>query len=118
LLIFRLLAVEYIKNILDILINSIALSFNENDNDSNSRLAIYVDSIKRLNPFDLIIKYFFEFEFNNIYQKLFEDIIALLINKHTPEKLLKSFFIENKFIEKFIDNTVNNYFFKFRYFIF
>jgi len=67
-----------------------------------------------LNPFDLLINYFFEFEFNNVYQKLFEEIIVLLINKHTPKDLLECFFIKNEFTKKFVDQSVNNYLFKFR----
>lgn len=101
------MAVEYFKNILDILINSIALSY-------NPRLDQYIEKIIELNIFDLLMKYFIEFEFNNIYQKLFEDIIVLLTNKYTPELLLKSFFIDNDFIKKFIDHAVNNNIFKYR----
>ena len=98
---------EYFKNILDILINSFALSY-------NSRLDTYIDRIVELNPFEFLIKYFEEFEFNNIYQRLFEDIIILLLNKHVPEKLMKSFFIDNDYVGKFIDYSVNNSLFKFR----
>ena len=104
---FRLLSVEYFKNILDITINSFALSY-------NSRVQLYLQKIISLNPFEKLISYFFEFEFNNVYQKLFEDIVVLLINKHTPEELIKSFFVDNDFIGKFIDHSINNYLFKFR----
>lgn len=99
--------VEYFKNILEILINSIALSY-------NPRLDVYIDKIVELNIFDILLKYFIEFEFNNIYQKLFEDIFVLLTNKYTPERLLKTFLIDNDFIKKFIDYSINNNFFKFR----
>jgi hypothetical protein len=90
------------------LINSYALSYN------NTRLDLYLDEVLKFNPFALLIKYFIEFEFNNIYQRLFEDIILLLTNKHTPEKLLESFFIKNQFIEKLVDFTINKNCFKFR----
>lgn len=101
------MAVEYIKNILDITINSYALSY-------NSRIEIYIQNIVRLNPFDKLIDYFFEFEFNNIYQKYFADIVNLLLNKFTSEELIKNFFIQNNFIGKFIDYSLNNHLFKFR----
>jgi hypothetical protein len=99
--------VEYFKNILDILINSFALSY-------NSRLDTYIEKIVELNPFELLINYFEEFEFNNIYQRLFEDIIILLLNKQVPEKLMKCFFIDNDYVSKFVDYSVNNSLFKFR----
>jgi hypothetical protein len=77
-------------------------------------LELYLEHVLKFNPFSLLIKYFIEFEFNNAYQRLFEDIILLLINKNTPEKLLKSFFIDNEFIDKFVDFTVNKNYFKFK----
>lgn len=106
LLILRLLSVEYIKNILDITINSSALN-------NNSRIELYIQKIIGLNPFNLLIEYFFEFEFNNMYQKYFADIVTLLLNKFTPEDLIRNFFIKNNFIEKFIEYSVNNHLFKF-----
>ena len=77
-------------------------------------MELYLEHVLKFNPFSLLIKYFIEFEFNNAYQRLFEDIILLLINKNTPEKLLKSFFIDNEFIDKFVDFTVNKNYFKFK----
>lgn len=103
------MSVEYIKNFLDITINSFTLAF-------NSRIKIYIENIIRLNPFEKLIEYFFEFEFNNIYQKYFADIVTLLLNKFTPEDFIKCFLNENEnnFIGKFIDYSVNNHLFKFK----
>ena len=101
------MSVEYLKNILDITINSFALSY-------NTRIEAYIAKIVELNPFEKLIEYFFEFEFNNIFQNHFSDIVTLLLNKFTPEELVKNFFIENNFIEKFVENTVNKHLFTFR----
>lgn len=72
---------------------------------------IYIENINELNPFKYLIKYFNEFEFNNIYQKLYEDIVVLLTNKFTPEKILENFLIENEFFDNLINNTINQYLF-------
>lgn len=72
---------------------------------------IYIENINELNPFKYLIKYFNEFEFNNIYQKLYEDIVVLLTNKFTPQKILENFLIENEFFDNLINNTINQYLF-------
>lgn len=67
-----------------------------------------------MNPFNILIDYYFEFEFNNVYQKLFEHLIILLVNLHTPTNIVKLFFEDCDFLGKFINYTINNYTFKYK----
>jgi hypothetical protein len=99
--------VEYIKNILDITINSYALSY-------NTRISQHIEKIIGLNPFILLLNHFFEFEFNSAYQKLFEQIIILISNVHTPISLIDLLFEKSEFIQKFIDYSLNKFSFKYK----
>ena len=53
--------------------------------------------------FDLSLKYFFKFEENNIYQRIFIDIIRIISFERVPNYLIQYFIqIQNIFIEKII----------------
>lgn len=103
----RLLSIEYIKYILDITINSYALSF-------NSKISQHIEKIIELNPFNLLINHFFEFEFNSVLQKLFEQIVILICNIHTPISLIDLFFVNCEFVKKFVEYSMNKYNFQYK----
>lgn len=92
---------------MDITINSYALSY-------NTRISQHIEKIIELNPFNLLLNHFFEFEFNSAYQKLFEQIIILISNIHTPNTLIDLLFRNCKFVEKFIDYSINKFSFRFK----
>ncbi len=100
-------SVEYIKNVLDITINSYALSY-------NTRISQHIEKIIELNPFNLLLDHFFEFEFNSVFQKLFEQIVILIANLHTPTSLIDLLFVTSNFIKKFTEYSMNKYTFRFK----
>lgn len=67
-----------------------------------------------MNPFNILIDHFLEFEFNNIYQQLFKQIIILITNGSTPENLVKVVFEDCGIIEKLIEYNLNNNTFRFK----
>lgn len=99
---------EYIKLLLDIAINSSALSV-------NSRVDQHIQKLIDLNPFNILLKHFFEYEFNNVFQKLYEKIVVLITNQRTPTNLIDVFFIKSKFFEKFTNFTMDKFTFKYKY---
>jgi hypothetical protein len=81
-----LVELEYVKSIVDILINAMAKGlFVDKLNN------IFLKIIKN-NFFIKAIEYFYSHEFNNSYQKLFEQLIILITNKYSPKNLLEYVF--------------------------
>ena len=103
---------ECLKTILDLYIN-----FYQNDNlidNLNSSLQIIVDS----KIFEKMIKIYFDYPMNNLYQNLFDQIIQISINAISPEILINSIFKINSdskqnLIYLIIQNIVNLNEFKF-----
>lgn len=95
------------KNILNITINSYALSY-------NTRISQHIEKIIQLNPFYLLLTHFLEFEFNSVFQKLYEQIVILMTNLHTPSSLIDLFFINSHFVDKFTEFSINKYSFRFK----
>ena len=97
---------ECLKTILDLYIN-----FYQNDNlidNLNSSLQIIVDS----KIFEKMIKIYFDYPMNNLYQNLFDQIIQISINSISPEILINSIFKINSDPKKnliylIIQNIVN-----------
>ena len=106
--IFRLLIVEYIRNFLDININSFSID------SSNLKTLDNINKIIQLNPFNLLLEHFFEFELNNVFQKLFEHLIILLTNNHTPVNLVIFIFEDCKYLEKLIEFNLTKIYFRFK----
>jgi hypothetical protein len=50
------------------------------------------------------------YEFNSIYQKEFENVILLICNKHTPEKLVKHVLTESDLVHSIIENSIDSHF--------
>jgi len=56
--------------------------------DLDSSLLNLLDTIISTNVFVAIIENFYEFEWNNLYQKTFEQIFILIVYKTSPNKLI------------------------------
>ena len=77
---------ECLKTILDLYIN-----FYQNDNlidNLNSSLQIIINS----KIYEKMIKIYFDYPMNNLYQNLFDQIIQISINSISPEILINSIF--------------------------
>lgn len=82
----KLLEFEYLKTFVDILINGYA-------NDLyTDKIINNFENLIRSNFFKIAIEHFYTHEFNNIFQKLFEQLFILACNKHSPEILVKHIF--------------------------
>jgi hypothetical protein len=66
------------------------------------------------NIFKVAIKYLIEFDMNNIYQKLFEQMILVLTNKYASQIIIDHIFKELDFLSLLIDNCQNNVKFVFK----
>jgi hypothetical protein len=80
----------------------------------NTRISHHIEKIIELNPFNLLIDNFFEFEFNSVLQKLFEQIVILISNAHTPSSLIDLLFVNCDFVKKFVEFSMNKYSFKYK----
>ena len=97
----RLTQVEYFRSILDILVNANSLNVLQDEINDIIKLA----NEKKI--FWNLIEMFYAYEFNNMYQTIFRQIITIILNENSPEILVKSFFIDNG-NEKFIPLLVKH----------
>jgi hypothetical protein len=104
----KLLEIEYIKSILDIIINGYA------NNVLTERFENNLNTILDSEMFQLSIANFFEFEFNNIYQNIFQQVIVILVNKYTPKIIIDHLFKDLNLMGVLIDNCEKNLNFKFQ----
>jgi hypothetical protein len=96
--------IEYFRTIIDIIINSNSNSFYQNEIEELIKIANDKKIFWNINDI------FFNYEFNNIFQIYYLQIIKSILNKFTPELLVKYFFIENerKLIQLLIEHLINN----------
>jgi hypothetical protein len=73
-----------------------------------------LDKIIESGIFKESISNFFEFEFNNQYQKYFDQLIIIITNKHSLPKLVSHVFSECDLLNKIIDVCQNNMKFNFK----
>jgi hypothetical protein len=64
--------------------------------------------------FKAAIEYFFEFDLNNLYQKLFEQLITLLSNKFTCKLLIDHIFVELALLDDIINKVETRLFYTFK----
>lgn len=103
----RLCEFEYFKTVVDILINAYA------SNLFVEKLDVCLDKILESKILEVAISSFFEFEFNNLYQKLFEQLIILINNKYTPGKLVKKIYEGCDFLNAIVNKCEQDLKFKF-----
>jgi hypothetical protein len=97
----KIFELDYIKDILEIVINA------ESINYSNPKLNEIIEKAIVSNVFKKMIEYFYEHQWNNMYQKSFDNVVSILLNKYTNKKLAKNFFFECEFLD-FITNNIFN----------
>ena len=105
----KLLQVEYFRTIIDIIINSNSKNLFKKEIEELINIANDKKIFWTLNDI------FFSYEFNNIFQIYYIQIITSVLNKFSPESLLNYFFsdssdIENhrKLIDLLINHLINN----------
>ena len=85
----RLAIMEYLKSVIELVVYGIASNLGL-EKSLKKLIIIIVDS----NVLEAVINNFFKFEWNNLYQNLFYDIIKVILHKTAPFEL--------------IDNVINN----------
>lgn len=104
---YKLHQVEFFKTILDIIVNAHSKKYHESD------IEVIVKMIKDSFIFKHLIELFFSFEFNNIYQNTFGQIMTLILNQHCPSELISHVFKEENIIDKMQNHLINNWVFSF-----
>ena len=104
---YKIVEFEYIVLIFDL----VAAVFKNNNikiiDIANKSLDLLIDKFIDLKILDIIVKYFFLYEWNSFYQNMFERLVSCLIQKNIPEKLIASFFSSSGLIEKIVENCFN-----------
>jgi hypothetical protein len=103
-----LLQIEYIKTVLDIIVNGYANNLITENIESKLRSILDTELFKNC------INNLFQFEYNNLYQRIFEQIILILVNKHTPKIIIDHLFVELDLPSTLIKNCEKNLNFKFK----
>ena len=85
----KVLQTEYIRSLLDLLVNSHASYFHRKEID------IIITLLNKKNIFWALHKIFFDFPFSNIFQIYYSQIIDIITNIYTPDSLVKHFFLGN-----------------------
>ena len=101
---YRIYEFEYIQLIFELLMNVL------NNNNLNQfeivikNIDILIDKFIELKVFDTVVKYFFLYEWNSVYQNIFRKLVSFVICSNVPERLINNFFVDSKFIEKSIEH--------------
>ena len=108
----KLIQTEYIKTILDILVNSYFSGYHK------KKIEKVINIANNQNIFWNLHNLFFLFPFSNIYQIYYNQIIEIILNENSPNCLIDSFLkekIDNKnIVNIFIDKILNNLIFNFK----
>ena len=108
----KLAQIEFFRSILDILINAYAKEYFKENIEEIIKLA------EEKNIFWILNEIFLKFEFNNMFQILYLQIITIAINKFSPEILVKSLLINSKenknLINVLIDHSLKSLKFKYK----
>jgi len=91
----RLSKIEYIKSVLEVIVNSNScLNYS-----SNEAFKDLIHKFSSANFFGKLTECFFSFEWNNMYQKAYENLISLIANRFTPEAIVRMMIEEIKLPE-------------------
>ena len=80
----KILQIEYIKTVVDILVNSNAAKFHEN------KLEAIVNAANEQKIFWSCHELFFDFPFSNIYQIYYSQIMNIICNENSPKCLVEA----------------------------
>ena len=109
----KLTQIEYLRSILDIMINSYAKGYLKEDIEKLIGVA------KEKNIFSAINYIFLNYEFNNLFQTLYLQILIIVLNEYSPQNLIEYFFNDiltstgKTFLESLLDNFLNKLNFQF-----
>ena len=108
----KLAQIEFFRSILDILVNAYAKEYLKENIEEIIKLA------EEKNIFWILHEIFLKFEFNNIFQTLYLQIITIAINKFSPKILVKSLLINSKenknLINVLIEHSLKSLKFKYK----
>ena len=108
----RILQIEYIKTVIDILVNANAAKYHDN------KLEAIVNAANEQNIFWNSHELFFDFPFSNIYQIYYSQIMNIICNENSPKCLVEAALNENvgekrNLIQFYIDKLLSNMKFSF-----
>ena len=101
----RYTQLEYFRSVLELIVYGIASQL-ELDGDLMNMLKQIINT----KVFEAIIFNFFEYEWNNLYQKVLEQIFNLIIYKSSPPELIENVLYTCKFIEIMISKIIKQKF--------
>jgi len=84
----RLAQFDYLKTTFEILLNVYACDYYA----LHEKIDFFFENLINFKFFEVSIKNFYIFEFNNFYQKSFEHLVILICNKYTPGMLIHHIF--------------------------
>ena len=96
---------EFIVSVVDLYINTLGTFL---DNPSVEMIDNYLTEISKTQIFTLMIEYYFKFKSNNIFQNIIVDLMKIIRNENTPEKLISNIFSLNNENINFISLLVND----------
>ena len=100
---------EFIISVIDLYINTLGIFL---DNPNIELINNYLAEISNTRIFTLMTEYYFKFRSNNIYQNIIVQLIKIIINKKSPEKLISNVLSlnngDNNFILLLINDIVKN----------
>ena len=88
LFLIRYSEIEYFRSVFELIVYGIASCL-----DLDVYLHELIKIIVNTNVFTAMIDNFFEYEWNNLYQKVFEQIFHLIVYKTTPSDLIENVII-------------------------
>ena len=108
----KLILVEYLRSVMDIIVNTNAKQILSKEIDD------IINIINNNDIFHTLNYILFNYEFNNIFQTLYLQLMTIILNENSPENLINGIFINNNpnevnLITKLIDHTINNISFEF-----
>jgi hypothetical protein len=108
----KLILVEYLRSVIDIIVNTNAKQILSKEIDD------IINIINNNDIFHTLNYILFNYEFNNIFQTLYLQLMTIILNENSPENLINGIFINNNpneenLITKLIDHTINNISFEF-----
>ena len=96
---------EFIISVIDLYINTIG-TFLENPNIE--LIENYLIEISNTRIFSLMIEYYFKFKSNNIFQNIFVQLMKIIRNENTPEKLISNIISSNNEVNNLISLLIND----------
>ena len=109
----KILQTEYLKTLIDIIVNSYASKYHEN------KIEQLINIAREKNIFWYIHDLFLNFPFSNIFQNYYYQILKIVLIDNSPNCIIDAFFTEivepkRNLIELYIDKTISDMKFNFQ----